>query len=82
MTQEGLTYRGPLQKNLSQNRLKRIMRQASCTKPRKLFGYLTAFAIVREREVGTLEQIMVTPIRPSEFIVGKMVPFFIVGWEK
>ena len=40
---------------------------------------LTAFAIVREREVGTLEQIMVTPIRPAEFILGKTVPFFIVG---
>jgi ABC-2 type transport system permease protein len=40
---------------------------------------LTAFAIVREREVGTLEQIMVSPIRPSEFILGKTVPFFIVG---
>ena len=40
---------------------------------------LTAFAIVREREVGTLEQIMVTPIRPTEFILGKTVPFFIVG---
>jgi len=40
---------------------------------------LTAFAIVREREVGTLEQIMVSPIRPAEFILGKTVPFFIVG---
>ncbi len=40
---------------------------------------LTAFAIVREREVGTLEQIMVSPIRPVEFIVGKTVPFFLVG---
>ena len=40
---------------------------------------LTAFAIVREREVGTLEQIMVTPIRPLEFILGKTVPFFFVG---
>ena len=40
---------------------------------------LTAFAIVREREVGTLEQIMVTPIRPTEFILGKTVPFFLVG---
>jgi ABC-2 type transport system permease protein len=40
---------------------------------------LTAFAIVREREIGTLEQIMVTPIRPSEFILGKTVPFFLVG---
>jgi ABC-2 type transport system permease protein len=40
---------------------------------------LTAFAIVREREVGTLEQIMVTPITPTEFILGKTVPFFLVG---
>ena len=40
---------------------------------------LTAFAIVREREVGTLEQIMVTPIRPIEFILGKTLPFFVIG---
>ncbi len=40
---------------------------------------LTAFAIVREREVGTLEQIMVSPVRPAEFIFGKTIPFFIVG---
>ena len=40
---------------------------------------LTAFAIVREREVGTLEQIMVSPIRPAEFILGKTIPFFVVG---
>lgn len=40
---------------------------------------LTAFAIVREREVGTLEQLLVTPIRPFEFIVGKTLPFFFVG---
>lgn len=40
---------------------------------------LTAFAIVREREIGTLEQVMVTPIRRWEFIVGKTVPFFLIG---
>jgi drug efflux transport system permease protein len=40
---------------------------------------LTSFAVVREREVGTLEQIMVTPIRPLEFIIGKTIPFFCVG---
>jgi drug efflux transport system permease protein len=40
---------------------------------------LTAFSIVREREVGTLEQIMVSPIRRSEFILGKTVPFFLIG---
>ncbi len=40
---------------------------------------LTAFAVVRERELGTFEQIMVTPIRRAEFILGKTVPFFMVG---
>ncbi len=40
---------------------------------------LTAFAIVREREAGTLEQVMVTPIRPFELIVGKTVPVLLVG---
>jgi ABC-2 type transport system permease protein len=40
---------------------------------------LTAFAVVREREVGTLEQIMVSPIRPIEFILGKATPFFLIG---
>jgi ABC-2 type transport system permease protein len=40
---------------------------------------LTAFAVVREREIGTLEQIMVTPIGRLEFILGKTVPFFLIG---
>ena len=40
---------------------------------------LTAFAVVREREIGTLEQIMVTPIGRSEFILGKTLPFFLIG---
>ena len=40
---------------------------------------LTAFPVVREREIGTLEQIMVTPIRPVEFILGKTLPFFLIG---
>jgi ABC-2 type transport system permease protein len=40
---------------------------------------LTAFAVVREREIGTLEQIMVTPIRQAEFILGKTIPFFLIG---
>ncbi len=40
---------------------------------------LTAFVVVREREIGTLEQIMVTPIRRWEFILGKTVPFFFIG---
>ncbi len=40
---------------------------------------LTAQAIVREREIGTLEQIMVTPIRSWELMVGKTLPFAVVG---
>lgn len=40
---------------------------------------LTAMAIVKEKEVGTLEQIMVTPIRSYELILGKLIPFTIVG---
>src|SRR5208337_3572503 len=40
---------------------------------------LTAFSIVHERELGTLEQIMVTPISRFEFILGKTVPSFMVG---
>jgi len=41
---------------------------------------LTAQAIVREREIGTLEQIMVTPIRPWELILGKTIPFAMIGF--
>jgi ABC-2 type transport system permease protein len=44
-----------------------------------MVGVLTAFAVVREREIGTLEQIMVTPITRTEFILGKTVPFFLIG---
>ena len=40
---------------------------------------LTSFGVVRELEIGTLEQIMVTPIRPAEFILSKTVPFFLIG---
>lgn len=36
---------------------------------------LTAFAIVRERERGTLEQLIVTPIRPAELMAGKILPY-------
>ncbi|HUI64259.1 MAG TPA: ABC transporter permease [Bacteroidota bacterium] len=36
---------------------------------------LTSMAIVREKEIGTLEQIMVTPITPTELMIGKIVPF-------
>lgn len=40
---------------------------------------LTAMNIVREREIGTIEQINVTPIRKWQFIIGKMIPFLIIG---
>ncbi|PKN61098.1 MAG: ABC transporter permease [Deltaproteobacteria bacterium HGW-Deltaproteobacteria-15] len=40
---------------------------------------LTAMAIVREKEVGTMEQMMVTPVRPIEFILGKTIPFVLIG---
>jgi ABC-2 type transport system permease protein len=41
---------------------------------------LTAMAIVREKEIGTMEQLMVTPIRPVELILGKTLPFVLVGY--
>jgi ABC-2 type transport system permease protein len=40
---------------------------------------LTAMAIVREKEIGTMEQLMVTPIRPLELMIGKTLPFALVG---
>jgi len=40
---------------------------------------LTAMAVVRERELGTMEQLMVTPIRPVEFILGKTLPAAFIG---
>lgn len=40
---------------------------------------LTAMAIVREKEIGTMEQLMVTPMRPIELILGKTLPFAVVG---
>jgi len=39
---------------------------------------LTSMAIVREKEIGTMEQLMVTPMRPIEFILGKSLPFAII----
>jgi ABC-2 type transport system permease protein len=38
-----------------------------------------AAAIVREKEIGTMEQLMVTPIKPHELIIGKLLPFIIIG---
>jgi len=40
---------------------------------------LTALSIVREKEIGTMEQLMVTPIRPIELMLGKTLPFAMIG---
>jgi ABC-2 type transport system permease protein len=40
---------------------------------------LASMAIVREKEIGTIEQVMVTPIRRLEFILGKTLPFLLTG---
>ena len=41
---------------------------------------LTALALVREREIGTMEQLMVSPLRPVELIIGKTLPFVAIGF--
>ena len=41
---------------------------------------LAALAIVKEKEYGTLEQLIVTPIKPYELLVGKMVPYVIITY--
>lgn len=41
---------------------------------------LTSIGIVREKEIGTIEQVMVTPIRGVEFILGKTIPYMITGY--
>jgi ABC-2 type transport system permease protein len=41
---------------------------------------LSSMAVVREKEVGTIEQILVSPITPAEFILGKTLPFALVGY--
>ncbi len=40
---------------------------------------LPSMAVVREKEIGTLEQLIVTPVRPWQLIVGKLLPFAVVG---
>jgi drug efflux transport system permease protein len=40
---------------------------------------LTALAVVREKEIGTIEQILVSPIRPVEFMLGKTIPFIVIS---
>ena len=41
---------------------------------------LTSLAVVKEKEIGTLEQLIVTPIKPLQLIIGKLVPFVILGF--
>ena len=41
---------------------------------------LTAMAITRERERGTLEQLIVSPVRPVELVVGKIIPYIVIGY--
>lgn len=41
---------------------------------------LTAFALVRERERGTIEQLIVTPIKSYELILGKLLPYVLIGF--
>ena len=42
-------------------------------------GFITALNIVKEKEIGTIEQINVTPIKKWQFILGKLIPFWVVG---
>ena len=41
---------------------------------------LTAVAVTREKEIGTIEQLLVTPIRPAELLLGKTIPYSILGF--
>ena len=41
--------------------------------------FLTGMNIVKEKEIGTIEQLNVTPIKKSQFIIGKLTPFWIIG---
>jgi len=41
---------------------------------------LTSMIIVKEKEIGTMEQLIVTPIRPTQLIAGKLIPFIIIGF--
>ncbi|MGE5256702.1 MAG: ABC transporter permease, partial [Hyphomicrobiales bacterium] len=39
----------------------------------------TSMAVVREKEAGTMEQLIVTPLKPTEFILGKTIPFILIA---
>jgi ABC-2 type transport system permease protein len=40
---------------------------------------LSAMGVVREKEIGTMEQLIVTPIRPWQLLIGKLLPFALIG---
>ncbi|MGE5365091.1 MAG: ABC transporter permease [Bacteroidota bacterium] len=41
---------------------------------------LTSLAVVKEKEIGTMEQLIVTPIKPYQMVIGKIIPFMILGF--
>jgi ABC-2 type transport system permease protein len=41
---------------------------------------LTSVSLVKEKEIGTMEQLLVSPLRPWELILGKLIPFVILGF--
>jgi ABC-2 type transport system permease protein len=41
---------------------------------------MTAMAMTRERERGTLENLLATPVRPLEMMVGKILPYVLIGY--
>jgi ABC-2 type transport system permease protein len=43
-------------------------------------GFLSALNIVKEKEIGTIEQLNVTPITKTQFILGKLIPFWMLGF--
>jgi ABC-2 type transport system permease protein len=44
-----------------------------------LAGQLTSLTVAREWEIGAMEQILSTPLRPSEMVIGKMLAYFVIG---
>src|SRR6187399_491256 len=50
-----------------------------CVLLMELMVPLTAFSLVRERERGTIEQLTVTPIRATEMLIGKSIPYVVIG---
>ena len=41
---------------------------------------LTAMAIVKEKEIGTMEQLISTPVKAPELVMGKFIPYFAIGF--